>query len=103
MVTLLAKNALRIKCGFSSACMTGNYECAYALGILTAAAGLEVFSGYESIRALKEKVMQAAGSFKTTDDSLQRMIEMLMEYEAAETFDAQMQELYADGYADKKL
>lgn len=31
MVTLLAKNAVQIKCGFENAIMTGNYECAYVL------------------------------------------------------------------------
>ena len=36
MVTLLAKNAVQIKCGFENAIMTGNYECAYALGVLCA-------------------------------------------------------------------
>ncbi|MBO6141867.1 MAG: DUF3837 family protein, partial [Lachnospira sp.] len=40
MVPVLAKNAVRIKCNFQNAGMTGNYECAYALGILNAQLGL---------------------------------------------------------------
>lgn len=103
MVTLLAKNALRIKCGFDSAVMTGNYECAYALGILTAALGLEAFTGYPDLRVLKESVMEAARDYVPTDDKLRRIMEMLTEYEAIPAVDAQMQELYTAGFMDKVL
>ena len=41
MVSELAKQAVNIKCGFENAKMTGNYECAYALGIVSKAAGIE--------------------------------------------------------------
>lgn len=35
MVPILAKQALARKCEFSNARMTGNYECAYALGVVS--------------------------------------------------------------------
>ena len=35
MVPILAKQALARKCEFSNARMTGNYECAYALGAVS--------------------------------------------------------------------
>ena len=37
MVPILAKQALARKCEFSNARMTGNYECAYALGVVSGA------------------------------------------------------------------
>mgnify|MGYP000840623426 CR=1 FL=1 len=37
MVPILAKQALARKCGFTNARMTGNYECAYALGVVSGA------------------------------------------------------------------
>ena len=37
MVPLLAKQALARKCEFTNAKMTGNYECAYAIGVVTGA------------------------------------------------------------------
>ena len=49
MVPVLAKNAVRIKCNFQNAGMTGNYECAYALGILNAQLGLPEITEYEDI------------------------------------------------------
>ena len=56
MVTLLAKNAVQIKCGFENAIMTGNYECAYALGVLCAISGQQQYENYGNIIELKKKV-----------------------------------------------
>ena len=56
MVTLLAKNAVQIKCGFENAIMTGNYECAYALGVLCAISGQQQYENYGNIIELKKKL-----------------------------------------------
>ena len=103
MVPLLAKNAVQIKCKFSGAVMTGNYECAYALGILTAAAGLPEITVYGSIAQLKAQVISAVETFQPDEEALQRLIEMLKEYEPSDSLDEQMRELYIVGFADKKL
>ena len=85
MVPVLAKNAVRIKCNFQNAGMTGNYECAYALGILNAQLGLPEITEYEDIAALKQ------------------MVHLLKEYEAAPVADEQMRELFTMGFHDKNL
>jgi hypothetical protein len=103
MVLSLAVNALRIKCGFENACMTGNYECAYALGILSAQLGMEKPDKVENIKDLKEDVFIKAKDFTTDDKKLMQMVHILKEYEPSDIFDLQMQELYFMGYADKKL
>lgn len=63
MVTLLAKNAVQIKCGFENAIMTGNYECAYALGVLCAISGQQQYENYGNIIELKKKVFDIWDSF----------------------------------------
>lgn len=63
MVTLLAKNAVQIKCGFENAIMTGNYECAYALGVLCAISGQQQYENYGNIIELKKKVSTIWDSF----------------------------------------
>lgn len=103
MVTLLAKDAVKIKCGFPNAIMTGNYECAYALGVITAAAGIDKITDYQSINELKNKVFEMLDNFKTEDDKLNRVLQMLEEYEPGDAFDVQMQELYSVGFDDKKV
>ena len=39
MVVSLVRTAIQTKCRYDNARMTGNYECAYALGILTSQEG----------------------------------------------------------------
>lgn len=103
MIPLLAKNAVLIKVGFENAKMTGNYECAYALGVLSGAAGIPKEEDFQSIGQLKEKVFGQLNDYTTQDTKLNQMIKMLNEYEATEIFDNQMKELYNIGYIDKKL
>ena len=56
MVPVLAKNAVRIKCNFQNAGMTGNYECAYALGVLCAISGQQQYENYGNIIELKKNL-----------------------------------------------
>ena len=95
MVTLLAKNAVQIKCGFENAIMTGNYECAYALGVQ--------YENYGNIIELKKKVFDNMGQFSSDDKKIKRMVEMLEGYEPSEQMDNQMEELYSCGFKDKDV
>ena len=109
MVPVLAKNAVRIKCNFQNAGMTGNYECAYALGILNAQLGLPEITEYEDIAALKEQLLEKAADYKTEVLPLAYAIFLadantdLKEYEAAPVADEQMRELFTMGFHDKNL
>ena len=51
MVPILAKQALARKCEFSNARMTGNYECAYALGVVSGALAIPKAVSYTHLRA----------------------------------------------------
>ena len=80
MVPILAKQALARKCEFSNARMTGNYECAYALGVV---------SGYKKLSSENEQI--------------KKLILLLCDYEPSDIFDEQMRELYNEGYEDKSI
>lgn len=103
MVLALVKDAVRIKCGFESAVMTGNYECAYSLGIITAAAGLDKIEEYDSIGELRDRVLNLTKDFEPKDNNLKRILQMLREYEAGDSFNEQMKELYSVGFADETV
>ena len=103
MVTLLAKNAVQIKCGFENAIMTGNYECAYALGVLCAISGQQQYENYGNIIELKKKVFDNMGQFSSDDKKIKRMVEMLEGYEPSEQMDNQMEELYSCGFKDQNV
>ena len=56
MVAELAKQAIKIKCGFENAKMTGNYECAYALGIISKEAGISLKEDFVNLVELREYI-----------------------------------------------
>ncbi len=103
MIPLLARNAVKTKSGFTTACMTGNYECAYALGLLSAAAGLERKEDITDIVELQKSVLAKLEGYEPPNDSMKRLIEMLKEYEPSDKIDEQMLELYYVGFDDKTL
>lgn len=103
MIPLLAKNAVRLKCTYQDAGMTGNYECAYALGIVSSYSGQEKCSVIENFPAFKQQIMERAGNYSGDDDKMKRLFELINEYEASEVNDEQMLELYNMGFEDKTI
>ena len=73
MVPILAKQALARKCGFTNARMTGNYECAYALGVVSGALAIPKEENAANLVELKNKI------------------------------EPQLRELYNEGYEDKSI
>ena len=76
MVVSLVRTAIQTKCRYDNARMTGNYECAYALGI---------------------------SAIQTDDKKIQQLIAITSDYEVTDKFDEQMNELYHMGYNDKNI
>ena len=101
MIPLLAKNAVKIKCGFSNAVMTGNYECAYGLGVISALAGVPKEENIEDIKVLHSKVMKAVKDYVPDNDEIKRLLAILQEYEPSDLCDEQVKELYYVGFNDK--
>ncbi len=98
MVAELAKQAIKIKCGFENAKMTGNYECAYALGIISKEAGISLKEDFVNIVELREYIENNIKDYTPNNDKIKRLIEMLSDYETTDVFDEQMKILYNDGY-----
>ena len=98
MVAELAKHAIKIKCGFENAKMTGNYECAYALGIISKEAGISLKEDFVNLVELREYIENNIKDYTPNNDKIKRLIEMLSDYETTDVFDEQMKILYNDGY-----
>ncbi len=97
MVAELAKQAIKIKCGFENAKMTGNYECAYALGIISKEAGISLKEDFVNLVELREYIENNIKDYTPNNDKIKRLIEMLSDYETTDVFDEQMKILYNDG------
>ena len=94
MVTELVKTAIATKCLYENARMTGNYECAYSLGLL---------SYLEGLNSVYKDVMENVDKINTQDEKIKQLVKILKDYEITPKFDAQMDELYHMGYQSKKL
>ena len=91
MVTELVKTAVAAKCLYDNAGMTGNYECAYSLGLLSYIEGLDEKDQVTELESIYKEVMDNVCKVTTDDNELKPK------------FDEQMNELYHMGYADKTI
>ena len=102
MVPILAKQALARKCEFSNARMTGNYECAYALGVVSGAA-IPKEKNAANLVELKNKIEPQYKKLSSENEQIKKLILLLCDYEPSDIFDEQMRELYNEGYEDKSI
>ena len=58
MVPSLARQAVIIKCNNDTSVITGNYELAYALGLMVNQTGIIFPGDYTGMKDLQEKVMK---------------------------------------------
>lgn len=103
MIEILAKQAVEIKCGFENAKLTGNYECAYALGVISGYADVPMQASFDSLSVLKENVISAVSDIKPENEKISHLISLVREYEPKENMDEQMKNLYMKGLTDKNL
>ena len=103
MVPVLAKQALARKCAFDNAKMTGNDECAYALGVVAGALDIPKPDNIDNMVSLKESVEALYNNRNTDSKQINKIISLLADYEPSEQFDEQMAGLFNDGYEDRKI
>ena len=103
MVVSLVRTAIQTKCRYDNARMTGNYECAYALGILTSQEGVEPEGTITELKSVYDKVISGISAIHTDDKKIQQLIAITSDYEVTDKFDEQMNELYHMGYNDKNI
>lgn len=103
MVPILAKQALARKCEFSNAKMTGNYECAYALGVVSGALAIPKEDNITNLVELKNRIEPQYKEAVSDNEQIKKLITLLCDYEPSDIFDEQMMELYNDGYVDKNI
>lgn len=101
MVPSLARQAVIIKCNNDTSVITGNYELAYALGLMVNQTGIIFPGDYTSMKDLHEKVMQALEGKELEDERLKRLHHMLKYYHPTDDLDAQMGELINMGLGEK--
>ena len=76
MVPILAKQALARKCEFSNARMTGNYECAYALGVVSGALAIPKEENAANLVELKNKIEPQYKKLSSENEQIKKFKEL---------------------------
>ena len=87
MVTELVKTAIATKCLYENARMTGNYECAYSLGLLSYLEGLNEHSVITELDSVYKDVMENVDKINTQDEKIKQLVKILKDYEITPKFD----------------
>lgn len=103
MVTSIARQAVIIKSKTGNSIILGNYECAYALGLLSKAVSMEEDDSPQDMRQWHEEVMSRMEGFASEDARLMEIVRIMKAYEPTENVDDQMRQLYHAGYTEQRM
>lgn len=103
MVPELARQAVIIKSKNQTSVILGNYECAYALGVLSKAAGLARDDTYTDMAVWHQEVMNQLAEFAPEQENVKQVLHMMRALEPSSEIDEQVRELYRMGYDEKRL
>lgn len=103
MVTSIARQSVIIKSKTGNSILLGNYECGYALGLLSKMAGLPENDSFEDMRQWYEHVMSQLDGFISEDERLTEVLRITKNYEPAPNVDGQVKELYQMGYREERM
>ena len=102
MVPELARQAVIIKSKNNTSVILGNYECAYALGIMSQAAGLPEDATYIDMTLWHKDVMEELAGFAPQNENQAQVLRMLELLEPDGEMDDQVKELYKMGYHEQR-
>ncbi len=103
MVTSIARQAVIIKSQTGNSILLGNYECAYALGLLSKGAGLPEADAFSDMQELYTDVMEQLSDFTSEDARLMEILRIVKNYEPDPEVDEQVKELYRMGFSEKRM
>jgi len=103
MVVSIARQAVIIKSQTGNSILLGNYECAYAIGLLSQAAGIPEDENFSDMREWYGSVVEQLGEFSSEDVRLMEVFRILKNYEPDAEVDVQMKELYRMGFWEKRM
>lgn len=103
MVTSIARQSVIIKSQTGNSILLGNYECAYALGLLSKMAGIAENDSYADMKEWHESVMAQLADFVSEDARLMEILRITKSYEPEPDVDEQMKELYHMGLSEMRM
>ena len=103
MVPLLARQSVIIKAGRDHNTILGNYECAYAIGIMSKLSGIEILEDHTDMTLLHRDFCEKLKEYQPSDEQQERIKKILLMYKPTVAFDEQMEELLQWGLKEEKI
>lgn len=103
MVVSIARQAVIIKSKTGNSIILGNYECAYALGLLSKAAGITEDDTFTDMQQWYAEVMEELADFKSGDERLMEILRIMKTYEPEPMVDDQVRQLYRMGREETRM
>lgn len=100
MVPILARDSIILKCMRDHNSILGNYECAYAAGLLSRLAGIPVRQEETDLKILLAELLEKTKGYTPATPEEKRLIHILSAYQPVEKMDEQAVELLKMGLGE---
>ncbi len=101
MVPFLAKQSIVIKSGRDHNTILGNYECAYAVGLMSRLSGIAIEEHPEDLPGAMTEFIEKLQNYQTADEREKRLQHILSLYKVEPLADAQVYELLKMGLEEE--
>ena len=102
MVPVLARESIILKCRRDHNSVLGNYECGYALGLMSQLSKIPLLADHKDMKALHDDFMKKSEAYKPASEEEKRLLHMLSLYKTEELYDDQVEELIQWGLKDER-
>lgn len=103
MITSLARQSVIIKAGRDHNSILGNYECAYAIGVMSRVSGIPVPVDITDMKALHQEFVEKLSDYAPQNKQEEQVKKILLRYKPASEFNTEMRELLEWGLREDRL
>lgn len=101
MVPILARDSIVLKCRQKQNSILGNYECAYALGLMSHLSGIALRTDEQDMIKIHQDFVQKMKTYQPTTVEEKKLCHMICSYKPVQDLDEQMQELIKWGLEEE--
>ena len=100
MIHDIARGAVIRKTQKNVNIMTGNYEAAFAIGLLSKICNVSVDAACQDVSVMKEELFAQLGDFTSEQERVNTLIQMLRNYKPSTLWDEDVLAMYERGLAE---
>lgn len=102
MIHDIARSAVIRKTQKDVNVITGNYEAAFALGLLSQICGITIDGGSKSVSHMKAQFVEQAGAYQPQNDREKILIQMVENYKPSDVWDEDVGRMFEKGLEEDR-